>query len=214
MKEVPMLFSGELVRAIIDGRKTQTRRIVKDQDLVEDTGGGQGFLHHAKCPSFCDYACRARNLCDPGDVIWVRETWSDYYEDTVFRADYNELPEEGFEGQSAWEARNHDGSFICDINFRWRPSIHMPRWAARLFLRVKDVRVERLQSISEADAMAEGVEPGRFLGLGSIGNKTYREGFVAKWRDIYGGDSWGENPWVWAITFERIENHKAEVQHG
>lgn len=177
----PVLFNTEMVRAILDGRKTVTRRIIKPQPEgrpVPMTKSGcwpgyfaiQGTAKVVRLPFL------------PGDVLWVRETWAEMPYGFVYRAD-DEEPE-------GW-----------DPDDRWRPSIHMPRETARIFLRVKDVRVERLQDIS--------------LDPPGPDNQTVREGFkylcdfIATWNNtiksadlpVYG---WDANPWVWVIEFERI----------
>lgn len=197
MTERPILMSGPMVRAILDGRKTQTRRII-DQDLVElDDEGKLVFVHSPKCPGFCDYACAAegetrRNHIgyskygQVGDRLWVRETFCDDYrwaseEDQskiAYRADSIELPS----------------------LYKWKPSIHMPRWASRILLDITDVRVERLQEISEEDAKAEGCWLGNpKSAIVSIDPPDFRE----LWNSIY--KNWEENPWVWVIEFKRIK---------
>lgn len=153
MKERPILFSATMVRAILEGRKTQTRRAVKgvvDPDAVEVLGdSGEAFMHSNVCASFCDYACGGALLKCPygvsGDRLWVRETW-------------------GY--KSFGDARAGKPVYLADCDgkrqarsLRWRPSIHMPRHASRLTLEVVGVRVERLQDISEVDAIAEGIDP-------------------------------------------------------
>jgi hypothetical protein len=133
----------------------------------------------------------------PGDELWVRETWQ------------NTGPEISEYPGAVYRATDPDWETMT--GWTWRPSIHMPRWAARLFLTVKAVRVERLQDISEGDAEAEGAEPGcltcgeNCLYRGGCGNcrPCYRDSFVYLWQSIYGEDSWAANPWVWVVEFER-----------
>lgn len=188
MRERPILFSAPMVRAILEGRKTQTRRVFKLPRRMEwypDLGGeregwycdigGRGWWHVSE--TACPYGA-------PGDRLWVRETWGLYQHqfdhechDVIYRAD--------------------DQRPIVD---RWRPSIHMPRWASHIDLEVTGVRVERLQDISEADAMAEGVPE-------AIPFETpgfYRQGFHDLWESINGAGSWDANPWVWVVEFQRI----------
>lgn len=189
-KERPILFSGEMIRSILDGRKTQTRLVVKTSakriqwnPIVVDGYAGYCDEHgnHYKCP-----------YGKPGDRLWVRETfcWPEDYSIPIYRADGEGLP-----------------PMEC-----WYPSIHMPRAASRILLEITDVRVERLQEISEADAKAEGVKRA-ILGVngGISGQQTgqepkpYRQSFAELWQPINGPESWQANPFVWAITFKRIE---------
>lgn len=150
MKDRPILFSAPMVRAILEGRKTQTRRAVNgvaDPDEIEVLGdSGEAFMHSGACESFCDYACGGAVLkCPygiPGDRLWVKETfWKHKQTSFVRHADCA--------SDASWKEKG------------WRkvPSIHMPRWASRITLEIADVRVERLQDISEADAVAEGLDP-------------------------------------------------------
>lgn len=176
MPEKPILFSTDMVRAILDGRKTQTRRIVKPGTL-------EMFVNLIWNPNenicFCPYR--------PGDILYIRETWAkDRYGKYHYRAEYPE----------------HD----CEPYPIWKPSIHMPREAARLFLEVTEVRVERLQKISEEDARAEGIGMPLFRS-DEIEDYGYIECFEMLWDSIYSkrGHGWEQNPWVWAITFKRAE---------
>lgn len=174
MRDLPILFSAPMVRAILDGSKTQTRRVAKEFDGLRDL---DKILARFPNQNGCRYG-------QPGDRLWVRETWAEHpdYPDArraIYRADAG----------SEYDAE------------RWRPSIHMPRWACRIELEVTGVRVERLQSISEADARAEGVEgdshPGAFVG-------TCRGNFARLWESINGAGSWDANPWVWVVEFRRV----------
>lgn len=209
-----MIFNGQMVRALLGGRKTQTRRSVKPQpELTERSGfSWNGALYgagsderetnrnfaHAKCP-----------YGRPGDRIWVRETFGDCGERLVYRADTD------------------DGA-KCKVK-RWTPSIHMPRWASRILLEITDVRIERLNSISDADCIAEGIIPvpkdrdddhqfWRDYHLSSDGTfcvHSPRESIESLWKSVRGKSfeqeedtapgSWQANPWVWVIEFKRIE---------
>lgn len=186
-KERPILFSGEMVRAILEGRKTQTRRAVKGTALsILDSGTKVDV-------DFCPYG-------NPGDRLWVRETWG--YE---------------YGGGYLYKASH---SHMTPGDNRWRPSIHMPRAACRIILEITDVRVERLKDISEADAKSEGIE-GRYhpddptiwtwrnydhKERFSYGTSVYPKSVFRKlWQSINGPDSWDKNPFVWAITFKKIE---------
>lgn len=201
MKERGMIFNGEMVRAILDGRKTQTRRPVKPQpELTQKSGfSWNGVVYgagsndretnrnfaHVKCP-----------FGKPGDRIWVRETWSEAGASapdlTLYRANYPEHVPAHYEN-------------IPPVNeIHWTPSIHMPRWASRITLEITDVRVERLNNISECDAKAEGGPTECTL----IGDK-YFPGFRSLWKSIYGEESWDANPWVWVIKFKRVEGGAA-----
>lgn len=193
-----MIFNAEMVRAILDGRKTQTRRIVKlqpDEDgLAKVTNGPwvDTSERNYRCP-----------FGDVGDRIWVRETWAEAGASApnlkLYRANYPEhLP-------------SHYENVPPANEIRWTPSIHMPRWASRILLETTDVRVERLNAISEHDAQAEGVAKlrGGFWQHYQPGwtqhQLSARGSFVTLWKSIYGEESWNSNPWVWVIEFKRIE---------
>lgn len=193
MKERPILFSGPMVRAILDGSKTQTRRVAKhplaqaavrinsykgqsEFDCILPDGTG-GIIQ-------CPYG-------NPGDRLWVRETWAHERDGTGCPDDTGVLYRATDPG---WDDEG--------TGLRWRPSIYMPRWASRITLEITAVRVERLQSISEADARAEGVTPNAFEQTSdNWGGVLYRR----LWEQINGPGSWHANPWVWAITFQRLE---------
>ncbi len=173
MKERPILFSAPMVRAILGGRKTQTRRIAKEAE-------------HGKSRA-CRYGA-------PGDRLWVRETWSKAKScnasDLFYRAD----------GERQY-GRQHALSYVEREN-RWRPSIHMPRWASRINLEVTGVRVERLQEISTTDAEAEGW-PGPDE-RNSIQSAYPIAWYSCLWESINGAESWAANPWVWIIEFKLV----------
>lgn len=215
MKERPILFSGPMVRAILNGTKTQTRRVVKcpvwtgGVDVIERPRHTHVYGTVAT-PIPCPYGL-------PGDRLWVRETWTE-----VAGPCRDEDPEEFRRQRVGVVYRADSPSDILDGT--WKPSIHMPRWASRLTLEVTGVRVERLQDISEADALAEGVQkdwfndggesPGRYLyftaqtleGCGhDSGVKAYRE----LWESINGPGSWEANPWVWVVKFRKVEGGAA-----
>lgn len=214
MKERPILFSGPMVRAILEGRKTQTRRIVKQQP--DDNGlshmpnapldwrdevHGEWIQWKGETPNGDTW--RGRVQCWPGDRLWVRETHrftQDKYHDRIqYRADGEEL----FVHDNAEWLRNKDRD-------RWRPSIFMPRWASRITLDVTKVSVQRLQDISEEDAKAEGCEeitPGFYRNYLSTDGATYYSAamsFQSLWESINGTGSWDANPWVWVVTFKKI----------
>lgn len=202
MKERGMIFNGEMVRAILDGRKTQTRRIMKNQPagdypdtpaLIRSVGGGfQWYGHYGESSIFnCP-------LGAVGDHIWVRETWAEAGASApdlkLYRANY-----------PAHVPTHYENVPPAD-EIRWTPSIHMPRWASRLTLEITGVRVERLRDLSEDDAKSEGITPSSG---GVLPGWEYRINFRDLWVSIYGADNWEANPWVWVIEFKRIEGGTA-----
>jgi hypothetical protein len=186
MKSRPILFSAPMVRAILAGAKTQTRRV------------GKGFMA-ATFPDTGEQWYRSPSpYGEPGDRLWVRETFASFRdarstkpteaEYVVFADGVTMLRE----GRSIRAPDAFDPSRL-----KWRPSIHMPRWASRILLDVTDVRVERLQDISEDDARAEGVR------LGAA--HSFRESYEWLWDEINGRRApWSSNPWCWCITFRRV----------
>lgn len=254
MADRPILFSGPMVRALIDGRKTQTRRIIKDQTLYRDTPQqtrdilgetGEvwtGFMGW----QFIGTALANRGICGkgclprfaPGDRLWVRESGTRFDKGTCdqhvwYAAGRNEI--------YPWLDQNFPG---LDPNAPWPhpegpgtglpysvPSIHMPKWASRLTLPVTNVRIERLQDISEEDAISEGIEKQFYDGddpehIGSYGWKDYTvysdgtphahavapfnnpiSSYRSLWNRINGEGAWESNPWVVANTFEVIQRN-------
>lgn len=198
--ERPILFSGPLVRAILAGTKTVTRRPVTPP-LAADTHspflGADGVWRWMTGKvSYADDERRCPHG-GPRDRLWAKETFTlTQHGKPVYRADFRDR--DGHHWPSI--AEDPDG-------VRWRPSIHMPRRASRILLEVTDVRVERLQSITEEDAKAEGVEP---LFVVASPDTPHRNAFRATWDEIYGEGSWAANGWVWRIGFKRIE----EVRRG
>jgi len=206
MKERAIIFNAEMVRAVLDGRKTQTRRIMKNQPMPHETREGDFYFRCNKTRSMIyvsDFtpgngplpdAHEYFSMCCPfgavGDRLWVRETWAEAGgnapELQLYRANYPAHVPSHYENVPPVES------------IRWRPSIHMPRWASRITLEITGVRVERLQDISEADCAAEG--------LGSPFLRDYKKPkFAALWQSIFGEESWQANPWVWVIEFKRVE---------
>ena len=203
----PILFSTSMVQAILNGSKTQTRRVVKQQPpegydyLGTDTDIASGK------PIF--YACwegdKYHNIKCPygqiGDVLWVREKsmW-------IMLEHAHELLEGRRERTQLVYANDVHEDWVSyakeKYNYKWKPGIHMPKDACRLFLKIKDIRVERLQDISENNAISEGVET---LGLYPGYDVSNRGKFEGLWHSINGEESWSSNPWVWVIEFERIE---------
>lgn len=206
MKDRPILFSAPMVRAILEGRKTQTRRIIKPQPV---TGPGGSQIIDGKSVRFC-----------LGDRLWVKERFG-YTTDSrgqvvlIYSDDATAkyvLAEDGGEGDYAAVGKATDRS-RCSPCYRWKPSIHMPRWASRITLEVTGLRVERVQDISEADAVAEGVEPYHCPQaaalMNAVGSKMqpipYTSGFANLWNEINGPLAWAENPWVWVVEFRMVD---------
>lgn len=196
MSERPILFSAPMVRAILDGRKTQTRRALRNQPvelpdfnrgrLSIRIGGGKYRAWHPDMPGIpCPYG-------KPGDRLWVRETWA--------------LHDQGFDTaeESGFPIYQADSPHTPK---RWRPSIHMPRELCRLRLEVVRVRVERLHALSRADAAAEGIcYPDDEPKPEWYHNSNWpEENFAGLWDAINGAGAWAANPWVWVITFRRVQ---------
>lgn len=197
----PILFNTEMVQAIQVGRKTQTRRIVKNQDGIHPRRSNIGFLGWDD-----GHGYRMNPPCKAGDILWVRETWADVPETKPGNIHYKA------------SATIEDLKWFNEQGWKWRPSIHMPKEAARIFLRVKDVRVERLQDITEEQAEKEGCSAGRFhVTCGPFGNYNEPpeefdavEDFRRVWDSTIKPDDldkygWDANPWVWVIEFERCD---------
>ncbi|MGK5563183.1 hypothetical protein [Klebsiella pneumoniae] len=240
MKERGMIFNGEMVRAILDGRKTQTRRIMAPQPADDIERGifpnpevigwksSRRHKHGSTTAHFCHYG-------KPGDRIWVRETWgvvSHAFSDDGLMIDWvpdrpataiHEMPfGNGYYSGYAIYAADGDFTWGDDDGYEdgrscWKPSIHMPKAASRILLEITDVRVERLNAISEENATAEGVPPAGSLLPDYPGTfltpkgdfATAKVAFQRLWESIYGEESWKANPWVWVIEFKRVEGGAA-----
>lgn len=227
----PILFSTEMVKAILEGRKTQTRRILKPQpdfnkawenlgfsenkfgiktDLeipdIDVTGNFLGVSSPIEIDGF-----KATGMCIPnipikihkGDILWVRETWQTTWN----------------ENKKSWDTiYKADGGYWIDDDgiMKWKPSIYMPKKRARIFLEVTNVRVERLQDITEEDAIAEGIErvsiaPFVHRFKNYLCNNKFigpKESFKTLWMKINGIDSWKSNPWVWVYEFKQVHHPK------
>ncbi|CAH6170695.1 hypothetical protein AI3055V1_3829 [Klebsiella pneumoniae] len=205
MKERGMIFNGEMVRAILDGRKTQTRRPVKFPVLDKNLGcelAGNELAGELSAGNYLNSA-----FGKPGDRIWVRETWADAGASApdlkLYRANYPEHVPSIYENVPPAK------------EIRWTPSIHMPRTASRILLEITDVRVERLNSIHDVDAMREGIQnlttcSHADFGIPGVVNAQHPvRAFQLLWESIYGADSWRANPWVWVIEFKRVEGGAA-----
>lgn len=206
MKARPILFSAPMIRALLAGRKAQTRRIVKMQ--TPKRRSLHDFSVGGVCVGRCPYG-------QPSDLLWVRETWCQPTSldpgPTFYRADYPACVPKQFENVPPAD------------QLVWKPSIHMERSASRITLRLTDVRVERLNDISEQDAIAEGLENSFIPGHGRIkgswkvytderlGSLTAVGSYRSLWESINGKGSWDANPVVWALTFEVIQCNVDEV---
>lgn len=231
MKEIPILFNGEMVRAILEGRKTQTRRAVKhgpDESyyrypVVDKYGDCQWFSDKDDIgyedelddegeypdvfPSH-DEAIRSP-FGSIGDRLWVRETFCVGYKDED--GDMSCLVPTGESEQIANRMAKYKASHVMPKHsaFKWTPSIHMPRWASRITLEVTDIYVQRVQEISEEDAIAEGVQSTAKMiyqaggGLVDYEGQHAHERFAELWQSIY--NTWDANPWVWVATFKKVE---------
>jgi hypothetical protein len=258
MKERPILLSAPMVRAILEGRKTQTRRVVKGVKHFPDWGSAVGMVGGAwlyGSPAGLGLSDRGdnwsvrldedhlRRMCtreaygwgagsgcpygQPGDRLWVRESWMP------------DPPNDGSWAYTTWAGqrigqiagvpdryrRPEFCNYAADWPYGpviWTPSIHMPRWASRITLEVTGVRVERLQDISEADAWAEGCEPGETDDYGrpfpadvdhgggcTEGWDCAKDWFADLWESINSPGSWDANPWVWVVEFRRVEPQQA-----
>ncbi|HHL3774298.1 TPA: hypothetical protein ACQ7E8_005254 [Klebsiella pneumoniae] len=212
MTERGMIFNAEMVRAILDGRKTQTRRPIKwKQTRFTEIGEREDG---SKWP-WSEDAEHAFDFWHPcpfgsvGDRIWVRETFQGPLFDFDLMDSYckDSTPFEKSEfcvykadGVPAPEFYDADD----ELHSCWRPSIHMPRWASRILLEITDVRVERLKSISDRDALREGCSAADMKSGDCVADV-----FARLWASIYGSDSWNANPWVWVIEFKRVEGGAA-----
>jgi hypothetical protein len=200
MKERPILFRGEMVLAILAGKKQQTRRLVRPEsfagkwlaDVKDDFAGA------------CDYVADPGN--NPpfvvGDRLWIKETWAALLDDLTLRLDGKPQRGDLVRYRATYDTR--------EPGFVWRSPLFMPRWASRLTLEVTDVRVERLQEISEEDARAEGVQPAPFCKAGRPNGMEHVEAFENLWESINGKVfPWSSDPPVWVVSFRRVEPEDA-----
>jgi len=267
MKERGIIFGSESVKAILDGSKTVTRRVLRDADSrlefgCSDDSEGHGVVNHlpealhgSKCESPCDYACGAIFFDDHGNAteddsrptmrtpfggigsrLYVKESWrtrerEDGTDGVVFKADNTFHPiDDNRASADAWVAAHANGKH----GDAWRPSMYMPRWASRIELEVTSVRVERLQSITQADVIAEGVKipvapsdtPGKVWPMICVSGKFpsceymperasrdepyaesdyYVAAYASLWDTInHKRAPWASNPWIWACSFRRV----------
>jgi hypothetical protein len=203
-RERPILFSAPMVRAILAGRKTQTRRVVKPQPL----------LNYPGIENHCPYG-------QPGDQLWVRESFRYFFDEAKlydciqYSADGTLYKPSGLN----WET-GMAFSEKCEPPYKMKPSIHMPRWVSRINLEITGVQVERVRDISDDDALAEGVdtesddcawavaEKAAIAGVPIVGGSQERFAFANLWDSINAarGCGWEMNPWVWVIEFRSVEN--------
>jgi hypothetical protein len=201
MADRPILFSAPMVRALLAGTKTQTRRVANGVVALHSrTGEALAKPDSAGPRVACPYG-------QPGERLWVREAWAAHWM-------YNDLPpsaarserEDLRAGDNRWyradgeHAPSQLGTTPNGLRGKWRAGMFMPRWASRFSLEVKGVRVERLQHITRGDAMAEGCTFAN-MAKGSDPREWYRE----LWTTINGPDSWAANPWVWVVEFKRVK---------
>lgn len=198
MKETPILYTGSNVRAILEDRKSQTRRLLKPQPhawkQVNPTALGNaawtfGVINNGveqldwKCP-----------YGQPGDRLWVKETWRPYYEE--------ETGASGLLFRAGGYKETRAAMDVMSGNDHWKPSIFMPRWASRITLEITEIRVERLQDISEDDAVAEGCKRSPITSDEWV-DTAYGK-YEELWEQINGPGSWDLNSWVWVIGFKRV----------
>ena len=211
----PILFSTEMVQAILEGRKTQTRRITKPQPeegiITTAFDFKKGFyaskIKIEENPDRFEITKLFKPKYQTGDILWVRETWQTTWN----------------ENKKSWDTiYKADGGYWIDDDgiMKWKPSIYMPKKRARIFLEVSNVRIERLRDISEDDAIAEGVESFNHGYGGSPVGVWYKDyiygkfnlkpnfSFKSLWKKINGEDSWNTNPWVWVYEFKVVEKPK------
>lgn len=239
-KERGMIFNAEMVRAILSGQKTQTRRIMKSQPYQSKSRKGdywfscnkmQSMVHvsdfipgNSAIPDAHEFFSKCCPFGAIGDRIWVRETWMP---DAPRDGTWPSVEFYGCKGAPLSmiptrfkkpEHCIHRASWCGERMIGWKPSIHMPRWASRILLEITNVRVERLNDISEQDAIAEGIDTDWLAESqdnydciadhNMTGRLTAKGHFSYLWQSIYGDDKskcWEKNPWVWCISFRRLE---------
>lgn len=235
MKARPILFSTPMVQALLEGRKTQTRRIIKPQPYIDNRGNfcwknscygqdslGSPHIQKIASPIPWSHTKKVGNpFGKPGDLLWVREN---YY---LSKQSNHLRPSEDKFGHVMYKAGGG-----ANVYGKLRPSIFMPRWASRITLKITDISVERLQDISEEDAKAEGLskisKDGHLYkygipdsdGLPGTDNTGWpwhdwevdpRKAYKKLWQSINGVGSWNTNPWVWVVEFEVIKQNVDEV---
>jgi hypothetical protein len=234
MKEKPISFNAPMVRAVLANIKKMTRLVILPRPVIDS-----GFEANYDEPEWVlnwkkyedgftpEELAKKCPYGKPGDHLWVRETWAVAInvenQDNWPGRPHIQVGDMPFSKAVVYAADGHfqwcDGDGFLIDKSQWKPSIHMPRWASRITLRITDIRVERLRNISEADAIAEGIVQGSdgyfYTGVPvKTGTETFaryvtaRNAFKHLWQSIYGNDpvkSWDANPWVWALSFERVK---------
>ena len=217
MKERPILFTGSMVRALLDGSKTQTRRIMKNPPTPSEHFPWLG-VKSLRGPGHFVYPNALRQILSEcpygqiGDRLWVREKFQPLYAEGY---EFRSVDWDTGKGYAiSYPATDGIHEYIDpddNITSACKPSIHMPRWASRILLEIVSVRVERLQDISEADSLAEGVLPEpcdhsrrSCEEIGCYGD-TAKAAYRGLWEQINGPSSWEANPWVWVVGFRRID---------
>ncbi len=219
VKERPILFSAPMVRAILEGRKTQTRRIIKLADSwdVGPNYAGECWPVRKRGNELQRMPCPKGTV---GEHLWVRENWATsidaesnaviiYQADSIAYHILSECDGDGDPVDHGWKAKE------AIAPARWRPSIHMPRWASRIKLEITGVRVERLNDISEEDGVAEGIESQTSETFNDTVFRNYEKGqqcwtksaigsYRSLWDSINGPGAWDANPWVWVVEFQRM----------
>ena len=219
MADLPILFSAPMVRALLDNRKTQTRRVLKLDGMLDplpdvwEAKEIDGVWWFASDNPDCGGRVKAPVRFRKGDRLWVREAWRcNGWASDVATIFYRASEGDGYTAMcEQWPAADHKP---MRVETKWSPSLHLPRWVSRLTLNVTDVRVQRLQECSEADAIAEGIE-----GLAVIGGNAWRDysggdgfnvrdpgfpgrrSYASLWDSINGASAWAANPWIVALTF-------------
>jgi hypothetical protein len=234
IKERPIPFTGEMVRAILDGRKTQTRRVVKPQPsfpfgvkqivLVDDPWHNDAFVgtpaegmmgdgpreKQFHCEDYAgNLVARFDATCpygQPGDRLWVKETWQHLHNDG---SPLERLPDWEKTPVHCFYRADESDPTALPVSGKWRPSIHMPCWASRITLEITEVRAERVQQISEGDAKAEGCGLGCTVKSERFGRymSAGQFAFAELWDSINAkrGLGWEANPWAWVIGFRKLE---------
>ncbi|SNY42063.1 hypothetical protein SAMN05660659_04573 [Pseudomonas sp. LAMO17WK12:I6] len=223
-KERPILFNGAMVRAILSGQKTVTRRPIKGSQIPSRSKSDStehqwiavvqdhprwGFAAFGATEEKCAAELAMYGGCpygQKGDRLWVRETFMDLLGTGVEHRPDPNGPLQRYAYRADYPPGSHSDEARKDFGLKWKPSIHMPRAACRFLLEITDVRVERLQDISRADIRAEGLQCPPELASDDV-SPNYRDWYPAAWRQLWestGGD-WAANPWVWVVEFKRVQ---------
>jgi hypothetical protein len=197
MKERPILFSAPMVRSLLNDSKTQTRRVVKPKHLPFVENLTANFLDGK-------WGERPMPYGQPGDRLWVRETFADLRGTGIEHRPDPSGPLKRYAFAANHPPGSNGDEARKEFGVKWKPSIHMPRAASRITLEITEVRVERLQDISEDDAVSEGAT-WSFSRSGPRGDLSVKAGFVDLWESINGPGSWEANPWVWVVSFKHLE---------